>query len=184
MATDTPKKVTPRKPRPKVAAPEAAAAPPLDRDPGFFDPGTAFVPQVAKIPAPAAVEETEAPEWTIKKTRMILRNTSAMIDGLAGEVAQADLRFNDQELDDLAPPLTNIINNRPMLRRLGEGADTIAVALALGGYAGRVMQERAENILDKLEAEGARIAAPSQAVPNEMATPVTVAAPLYVNPNA
>lgn len=69
----------------------------------------------------------------------------ALVQGLGGALGYAagdpdvpnHWRFTDQELGDLVPPLTRIVNRHAHLRRAVIRGDEMALGLVLAGYAGR-----------------------------------------------
>lgn len=70
--------------------------------------------------------------------RGLLGSIGGGIGYVAGDDDVADhWRFTRQELDDLTPPLTRIINRRARLRRAVMHGDEATVAVLLAGYTGR-----------------------------------------------
>jgi len=72
----------------------------------------------------------------------VVRGLLAVIGGgLCTFVGDPDIEdhwtFSQREIDDLAPPLTRIINRRPKLRAAVARGDEAAVAIVLAGYGGR-----------------------------------------------
>jgi hypothetical protein len=82
-----------------------------------------------------AMESPAASEGTV---RGLLAGFGNVLSTAAGDADVPDhWRFTDQELDDLTPPITRIVNRRPQLRRAIEHGDEVTVALHLAAYAGR-----------------------------------------------
>jgi hypothetical protein len=139
----------------KTDATNTTPPPPVEGPHPTIDPGPIFNPDAA-IPSSVTMGVVEEPVkppplWNESKTRKVLGGTFKTVDKLAGWYVLADLTLHEDELDELAPPLTSIMNRHDTLRRFADHSDAMLVALALGGYIGRVTQERAENVLARLE---------------------------------
>jgi hypothetical protein len=82
--------------------------------------------------------EEEAPHVDEHLVEGLLRSLGGGLGYVAGDPDVANhWRFTEQELRDVVPPLTRIINRRPQLRRAVARGDEMAVAIVLAGYAGR-----------------------------------------------
>lgn len=80
----------------------------------------------------------DAPEVSPDTVRVVLAAIGAGVGVVAGdEDVPNHWRFTDRELDDLTPPVANIINSRPALRRAVAKGDYAVVAIHLAGYTGR-----------------------------------------------
>ncbi|MDP9440620.1 MAG: hypothetical protein M3P34_00235, partial [Actinomycetota bacterium] len=79
-----------------------------------------------------------APAVTEATVRRLLKSASGVVGEVAGDPdVPRHWRLTEDELDELVPPLTNVINRRAPLRRLAARGDEAAVLLALGSYAQR-----------------------------------------------
>ena len=85
------------------------------------------------------------PEVTEPMVRGILAgigNMASMID----RAAPGLWRFTDDELDQLAPPVTRLANRNDTLRRALLHGDYVVIAMTLSGYAVRNISTRKESV--------------------------------------
>ncbi len=82
--------------------------------------------------------DDEAPQVSPDTVRAVLLAIGAGVSVIAAdEDVPEQWRFTPRELEDLTPPVTNIINSRPALRRAVAKGDYAVVAMHLAGYMGR-----------------------------------------------
>jgi hypothetical protein len=109
--------------------------------------GKAPPPEVRpKDPAAEVLDSVEVEESVPQVDEGLVRSTVMALGGaLSFVVGDEDVpghwRFTDQELVDLVPPLTRIINRNVKLRRAVIRGDEMAIAVALGGYLGRNVRD-------------------------------------------
>lgn len=116
-------------------------------------PAVTFTPKGDKPPkakdAPGELPDEpkdldELPKWREQDVKAALRAMTGAMDGIAGERVGAQLMMTDSEVNQLAPPLTNIINRNAALRGMASASDAVTAALALLGYTMRVGAEAAD----------------------------------------
>src|SRR5438270_806139 len=89
-------------------------------------------------PPPAKAATEEAPVVDADKVRRLLRGVGGALGFVIGDDDVPNhWHFTDAELDDLVPPLTDLINRRVELRRAVARGDELTIALVLARYAGR-----------------------------------------------
>lgn len=92
----------------------------------------------------AALEEA-VPQVDESAVRLCLQALGGLLAWdvlpLADEDVAGHWRFTEQELNDLTPPLTRIVNRNVRLRRAVIQGDQMAIAVAFGGYVGRNMTD-------------------------------------------
>lgn len=105
--------------------------------------GPAPIPSVRpQDPAPGPVDGALLEEAVPQVDESVVRMSLQALGGLLGyPLGDEDVvdhwRFTEQELNDLTPPLTRIVNRNARLRRAVIRGDEMALAVAFGGYAGR-----------------------------------------------
>jgi hypothetical protein len=104
------------------------------------------------------LEDEHVPHVDESMVRSLLSGLGGTVGHLAGDQdVVAHWRFTGQELDDLTPPLTRIVNRNTGLRRAVIKGDEMAVALVLAGYLGRNVADgkRARDHRRELEGQAA-----------------------------
>lgn len=120
-------------------------------------------PEVRTPPASAGpddrallLEDEHVPQVDESIVRSLLSGLGGTLGHLAGDQDVVEhWRFTTQELDDLTPPLTRIVNRNTGLRRAVIKGDEMAVALVLAGYLGRNVADgkRARDRRDELQGQ-------------------------------
>jgi hypothetical protein len=80
-------------------------------------------------------------EWERDRVEQLLRAQGAAAHALFGVGAQ-DWAYTQEDLEAIAPPLTNILNRYDATRAAAAAGDELALAIAFGGYASRSYFER------------------------------------------
>lgn len=111
---------------PEVDVDPAEPGPPPEDELGEPPPGEPLAPAVPAVSQDAV--------------RAILQAAGNAAHHISAVREPTFLRFTDDELAAVVPPLTRIINKRPQLRAAVQRGDEAAVAVALAGYAGRNVQ--------------------------------------------
>lgn len=143
-------------PSPEAASSRVSAKASPPEGPGFIaDAGPAFDPERVATelpPAPPTPEAEQVPliQWEQDTVEALLRLKGRAIHAGIG-VAEDDWHYTELDLAAIAPPLTRICNRYEPVARLARHADPLLLALALGGYTVRSLEERAE-VLRELEA--------------------------------
>ncbi len=108
-----------------------------------------------------AVEE-EAPLVNESLVRGLLKGVGSAANTTIGRDDVEDhWKFDDDELDQLTPPLTRIINKRPKLRQAIARGDEAIIAMVLANYTGRnIAAARGAQIAE--EKRNARLSAEDQ----------------------
>lgn len=108
-------------------------------------------PAAGSAPAagPTKVDAAKLPDVTEESVRMVLYAISGGADMAAGARVGASLTMTDGELDQLAPPLTRIVNRNVKLKVLaaqGNLMDAVAIGIGSMGYGVRIAGERMESM--------------------------------------
>lgn len=81
-------------------------------------------------------------EGTVRSILAGIGNMASLVDRVDG--APGLWRFTDDELDQLAPPITRLANRNPTLRRALLHGDYVVIAMGLSQYAVRNVAARKE----------------------------------------
>lgn len=107
------------------------------------------------LPEPAPKVD-DIPPWDQAAVRSALLALTGATDAAVGESVGAQLTMTDDELRQIVPPLTNIINRTPKLRAMSSASDAVALALGMIGYSMRVASEASDTAKAR-KAERARL---------------------------
>jgi hypothetical protein len=118
--------------------------------------------KVAALPQITGAAPAPDKTWSVGEVKTALLAISGTVDIVGGQAVGAQLTMTAQEVDTLAPPLTNIINRSPRLRAMGSASDAVLVIMGLGGYGVRVGGEAMETKRQRAE-DAKRAAAAEQA---------------------
>lgn len=151
---------------------QPVSAPEVDRDllqdelgdsPELFDPGE----------APPARDEGDAPDVSDAQVRALLASLGGLTSfAIGNREIDGHWRFTADELDDLTPPLTRMVNASPRLKAIVARSDALSLAIVLSRYGLRNLDEqrkwkREHTDDDERTGEPLQPAAGGAAVPGE-----------------
>jgi hypothetical protein len=116
--------------------------------PFLVDPGQPFEPRSSAPADPTAAAPVELPPpielgWTPDRAEYLLKGQGALTHAVIG-VGETDWKWEPAELDAVAPPLANSLNQAfdGRLVPFAQYADAIGALMGLGAYIGRSRRER------------------------------------------
>lgn len=108
-------------------------------------------PAASTPPEPVDLDDLRA--WTVPEVRTALKAFAGAADGLAAERVGTSTFMTDAEAQQLAVPLTNIINRNATIRGMASASDAVAAGLALLGITMRNAAEIADTRRERARVE-------------------------------
>lgn len=113
------------------------APPEVDRD--LVSPDEVFPPG----PDPTLIDESNAPDASEAQLRALLSGLGGLVSfSMGNREIPNHWRFTPEELDDLTPPITRMVNASPRLKAIVARSDLIALGLVLTRYTLRNADEQ------------------------------------------
>lgn len=116
---------------------QAVPAPEVDRE--LIEPSEVLGPGEA----PQLVDESNAPDASEAQVRAMLAGLGGIVSfAIGNREIEGHWRFTEDELADMTPPLTRMVNASPRLKAIVARSDMIAFALVLTRYGLRNADEQ------------------------------------------